>query len=34
VTPEERSRIEAILAAGGLVDAYRELHPGEIQHAP
>jgi exodeoxyribonuclease-3 len=32
VTPEERSRVEAILAAGGLVDAYRELHPGEVQH--
>jgi exonuclease III len=34
VTPEERSRIEAILAAGGLVDAYRERHPGEVQHTP
>jgi exodeoxyribonuclease-3 len=32
VTPEERSRVDAILAAGGLVDAYRQLHPGEVQH--
>ncbi len=30
VTPEERSRFEAILAQG-LVDAYRELHPTEQQ---
>lgn len=27
VTAEERGRLEAIMAAGGLVDAYRELHP-------
>ena len=32
VTAEERSRVGAILAAGGLVDAYRHLHPGELQH--
>jgi exodeoxyribonuclease-3 len=32
VTPEERSRVDAILAAGDLVDAYRHLHPGEVQH--
>jgi exodeoxyribonuclease-3 len=32
VTPEERSRLEAIIAAGGLVDGYRALHdaPGDI----
>ena len=30
VTPDERSRFEAILAAGGLVDAYRHLHPDEV----
>jgi exodeoxyribonuclease III len=32
VTPEERSRVEAIGAAGGLVDAYRHLHPDDMQH--
>jgi len=32
VTADERSRIDAILAAGGLVDAYRHLHAGEVQH--
>jgi exodeoxyribonuclease-3 len=32
VTPEERSRVEEILAAGHLVDAYRRLHPDEVQH--
>jgi exodeoxyribonuclease-3 len=32
VTPEERSRVEQILAAGHLVDAYRRLHPDEVQH--
>ena len=32
VQPEERSRVEAILAAGELVDAYRELHPDAVQH--
>lgn len=30
VTPEERGRLEAILA-GGMVDAYRALHPDEVQ---
>jgi exodeoxyribonuclease-3 len=30
VQPEERSRVEAIIAAGGLVDAYRVLHPDEV----
>jgi exodeoxyribonuclease III len=29
VTPEERERFAALLAAGA-VDAYRELHPGEV----
>lgn len=29
VTPQERSRVEAVLAAG-LVDAYRALHPDEV----
>lgn len=32
VTPEERSRVASILAAGGLVDAYRRLHPDVVQH--
>jgi exodeoxyribonuclease III len=32
VTPEERRRVEAIRAAGGLVDAYRHLHPDNVQH--
>jgi len=32
VTAEERRRLEAAIAAGGLVDAYRELHPDELQH--
>jgi exodeoxyribonuclease-3 len=27
VTPDERSRLQAVLDAGGLVDAYRALHP-------
>jgi exodeoxyribonuclease-3 len=31
VTPDERSRLEAIVAAGGLVDAYRHLHPDTQQ---
>ena len=31
VTPEERSRLEAILDAGQLVDAYRQVHPGDQQ---
>ncbi len=31
VTPEERSRLEAILGGGDLVDAYRHLHPGTQQ---
>lgn len=30
VTAEERGRVEAILAAGGLVDAFRALHPDEV----
>jgi exodeoxyribonuclease-3 len=29
VTPEERSRLERLLEAGGLVDAFRHLHPDE-----
>jgi exodeoxyribonuclease III len=32
VTPDERSRIDAILAAGGLVDALRHLRPDEVQY--
>jgi exodeoxyribonuclease-3 len=32
VTPEERERFEEIMKRGGLVDAYRHLHPDEIQH--
>ena len=32
VTPEERRRVEAIRAAGGLIDAYRHLHPDDVQH--
>ncbi|MGH2841646.1 MAG: exodeoxyribonuclease III, partial [Solirubrobacteraceae bacterium] len=32
VTTDERGRLEALIAAGGLVDAYRALHPGEVQH--
>ncbi len=32
VTADERSRIEAILAAGGLVDALRHLRPDEVQY--
>ena len=30
VTVEERSRLERVLAAGALRDAYRELHPEEV----
>lgn len=30
VTPEERTRLERVLEAGGLVDAYRALHPDEV----
>jgi exodeoxyribonuclease III len=30
VTPEERGRFERLLEAGGLVDAYRALHPEEV----
>ena len=30
VTPQERARIRALLDAGGLVDAYRALHPDEV----
>jgi len=32
VTPDERGRLEAILAAGELVDSYRRLHRDEVQH--
>ena len=32
VTPEERARIEAIIDAGDLVDAYRRLHPDQVQY--
>lgn len=32
VQPEERSRVEALAAAGGLVDAYRRLHPDEVHY--
>jgi exodeoxyribonuclease-3 len=31
VTAEERSRLQSILERGGLVDAYRTLHPTEQQ---
>ncbi len=31
VTPEERGRLERLLADGDLVDAYRRLHPDEPQ---
>jgi len=27
VTPDERARLEAVIEAGGLVDAYRQVHP-------
>jgi len=30
VTREERTRLERVLEAGGLVDAYRALHPDEV----
>ncbi|MBW3607084.1 MAG: exodeoxyribonuclease III [Actinobacteria bacterium] len=32
VTPQERARIEAIVAAGGLVDALRALHPDDVAY--
>jgi exodeoxyribonuclease-3 len=32
VTPAERTRLERIIGEGELVDAYRELHPQEIQY--
>ena len=32
VTADERGRLEAILAAGELVDSYRRLHRDEVQH--
>ena len=32
VTPEERRRVEAIVAAGGLVDALRALHPDDVAY--
>jgi exodeoxyribonuclease III len=31
VTPAERGRLEAIIERGGLVDAFRHLHPDEVQ---
>lgn len=31
VTPEERTRLERIMREGGLIDAYREVHPEEQQ---
>jgi exodeoxyribonuclease-3 len=31
VTPQERERLEAIIERGGLVDAYRHLHPDDVQ---
>jgi exodeoxyribonuclease-3 len=31
VTPQERERLEAVLADGGLVDAYRAVHPDDVQ---
>jgi exodeoxyribonuclease-3 len=31
VTPDERSRLERVMADGGLVDAYRHLHPDAQQ---
>jgi exodeoxyribonuclease-3 len=31
VQPEERAAFEAILERGGLADAYRELHPDDVQ---
>jgi exodeoxyribonuclease-3 len=32
VTPEERGALERILQTGGLVDAYRALHPDTVQY--
>lgn len=32
VTADERERLSALLRAGGLVDAYRHLHPDTVQH--
>jgi exodeoxyribonuclease III len=32
VTPAERTRLERIISEGALVDAYRELHPEQIQY--
>ena len=32
VTAQERAKIEALLGAGGLVDAYRHLHPDDVQY--
>ena len=32
VTPGERDRLEAAIAAGELADAYRALHPDDVQH--
>ncbi len=30
VTPDERGRLEALMEAGGLADAFRERHPDEV----
>jgi exodeoxyribonuclease III len=32
VTADERSRLERILAQGGLLDAYRQVHPDDVQY--
>jgi exodeoxyribonuclease III len=32
VTPDERDRLEAIIERGALVDAFRRLHPDEVQY--
>jgi exodeoxyribonuclease III len=32
VTTDERERLEAIIERGGLVDAFRRLHPDEVQY--
>jgi exodeoxyribonuclease III len=32
VTPDERDRLEAIMERGCLVDAFRRLHPDEVQY--
>jgi exodeoxyribonuclease-3 len=30
VTPDERERVQGVIEAGGLVDAFRRLHPGDV----